>query len=175
MDNQIEIHWLWWLVAAIALGVVEVLTLDLVLLMFAVGATAAIVANLAGASITVQVLVFAATSLVMLVGLRPYLLRNLRRRTPLVETNAPGLVGRGALTLAEVTGRGGLVKLAGEQWSARSHHPGETFPADVEVRVVAIDGATAVVAAPEPTPGAQEPSDQTSATEQTHDEPEDRS
>lgn len=176
MDGQIEIHWLWWLVAAIALGVVEVLTLDLVLLMFAVGAVAAILANLAGASITVQVLVFAATSLVMLVGLRPYLLRNLRRRTPLVETNAAGLVGRGALTLAEVTGRGGLVKLAGEQWSARSRDPGETFPADVEVRVVAIDGATAVVASAEPASGTHEPSDDAPATEQTQpDEPEDRS
>lgn len=143
--DQIEIHWLWWLVAAVALGVVEVLTLDLVLLMFAVGAVAALVSSMLGADVTGQVLTFAVTSLVMLVGLRPYLLRNLRSRTPLVETNAAGLVGRVALTLGEVTERGGLVKLAGEQWSARSEHPGQVFGPDVDVRVVRIDGATAVV------------------------------
>ncbi|NCT89882.1 NfeD family protein [Cellulomonas sp. APG4] len=164
-------HWLWWLVAAIVLGVIEVLTLDLVLLMFAVGATAAIVANVAGASVTVQVLAFAATSLVMLVGLRPYLLRNLRRRTPLVETNAAGLVGRAALTLSEVTARGGLVKLAGEEWSARTTPGAAAIPADVEARVLRIDGATAVVGPLEP----DEPPASTPHVPTPPDDPEDRS
>lgn len=59
--DQIEIHWVWWVIAAVALGVLEVLTLDLVLLMFAVGAVAALVASTLGADITVQVLTFAVT------------------------------------------------------------------------------------------------------------------
>ncbi|MBO1750220.1 NfeD family protein [Actinotalea sp. BY-33] len=173
-------HWVWWLVAAVALGVVEVLTLDLVLLMFAVGALAAVGANLLGASIAVQVLVFTATSLVMLLGLRPYLLRNLRRRTPLIETNAAGLVGRIALTLSEVTSRGGSIKLAGEQWTARTGRLGETLAADVEARVTAIDGATAVVTgldtappAQDEDPGAADPAHPDGTT--TPDHPEDRS
>ncbi|WP_260459341.1 NfeD family protein [Actinotalea ferrariae] len=144
--DQIEIHWVWWLIAAVALGVLEVLTLDLVLLMFAVGAVSAILASALGASVTVQVLTFAATSTFMLVVLRPYLLRNLRRTTPLVETNAAAHVGRPALTMTEVTSRSGLVKLAGEQWSARTADAGLVIPPDTDVRVVRIDGATAVVA-----------------------------
>ncbi|MDT0164970.1 NfeD family protein [Actinotalea sp. AC32] len=143
--DQIEIHWVWWVVAAVALGVLEVLTLDLVLLMFAAGATAALVASLLGANITVQVLVFAGVSTFMLVVLRPFLLRNLRRSAPLVETNTAAHVGRTALTLTEVTDRSGLIKLVGEQWSARSSQTGVVHPADVTVRVVRIDGATAVV------------------------------
>ncbi|WP_250444998.1 NfeD family protein [Actinotalea sp. C106] len=177
--DQIEIHWVWWLIAAVALGVVEVLTLDLVLLMFAMGALAAIGANLLDASITVQVLVFVATSLVMLLGLRPYLLRNLRRRTPLVETNAAGLVGRLALTLSEVTSRGGSVKLAGEQWTARTGRSDEILEADVEARVTAIDGATAVVTGLETPPiqhddvGGADPARPDGTTPPHH--PEDRS
>lgn len=143
--DQIEIHWVWWVIAAVALGVLEILTLDLVLLMFAAGAVAALVASALGGDIVVQVLTFAATSTVMLVFLRPYLLRNLRSRTPLVETNAAANVGRTALTLSEVTDRGGLVKLAGEQWSARTDVGGLVLAADTTVRVVRIDGATAVV------------------------------
>lgn len=143
--DQFEIHWVWWVIVAVALGVLEILTLDLVLLMFATGALAALVASALGGDIVVQVLTFAVTSTVMLVFLRPYLLRNLRRRTPLVETNAAANVGRTALTLSEVTDRGGLVKLAGEQWSARTDVAGLVLPDDTTVRVVRIDGATAVV------------------------------
>lgn len=150
--DQIEIHWVWWLIAAVVLGVVEVLTLDLVLLMFSVGALAAILASLLGADITGQVLTFILTSVVMLVFLRPYLLRNLRRRMPVAETNAAAHVGRDALTLSEVTDRGGLVKLSGEEWSARTAEPGVVIPPDVRVRVVMIDGATAVVAPLDPDP-----------------------
>jgi membrane protein implicated in regulation of membrane protease activity len=41
--------------------------------------------------------------------------------------------------------RGGLVKLAGEQWSARTDDAALVLPADADVRVLRIDGATAVV------------------------------
>ena len=143
--DQIEIHWLWWLVAAIGLGVFEVLTLDLVLLMLAGGAVAALVASALGAGVTVQVLSFAFTSVVMLVFIRPYLLRNVRKRIPLVETNTAAHVGRQAVTMSVVTDRAGLVKLAGEEWSARTAAPELTFPPDTVVRVVSIDGATAIV------------------------------
>ncbi len=155
--DQIEIHWLWWLVAAVALGVFEVLTLDLVLLMLAGGAVAALIASALGAGVTVQVLSFAATSVVMLVFLRPFLLRNIRKRLPLEETNAAAHVGRQAVTMSEVTERSGLVKLAGEDWSARTDLPELTFPPDVAVRVLRIDGATAIVGpldATNPTAGA---------------------
>jgi membrane protein implicated in regulation of membrane protease activity len=148
MNGEIEIHWVWWLVAAVALGVLEILTLDLVLLMFAVGAFAAIIANLAGGSITVQVLAFAITSTVMLVVLRPFLLRNLRRRTPVVETNAAAHVGRPAVVLSEVTARSGLVKLAGEEWTARSAAAEATYAVGTDVSVVGIDGATALIGPP---------------------------
>ena len=112
--------WLWWIGAALALGILEMLSLDLVLAMFAGGAIAGAIAYLLGAPVPVQFVVAALTSVLLLVTLRPWLLRHLRARMPLVETNAAALVGREAVVVSTVTVEGGRVKLDGEVWSARA-------------------------------------------------------
>jgi len=147
-------EWLWWLGAALLLIAVEMLTLDLVLLMFAGGAVAAGIAAALGAPFPLQVVVLAVVSVVLLVSIRPWLLRHLRSRVPLVETNAAAQVGKPAIVVQDVDIHGGRVKLSGEVWSARSARDGVVFPADTELRVVRIDGATAVVDA---VPGAVRP------------------
>lgn len=144
-------EWIWWLAAGLLLIVIEMIVLDLVLLMFAGGALAATVASALGAPLWGQVLAFAVVSAVLLPSLRPWLLRHLRRRTVLPETNAAGQVGRTAVVVAEVTEHAGRIKLFGEVWTARSAADGTTYPVGTEVRVVRIEGATAVVqAAPAP-------------------------
>jgi membrane protein implicated in regulation of membrane protease activity len=137
-------EWVWWLGAALLLGVVEILTVDLVLIMFAGGALVAAGLALMGAPLWVQIIGFAVTSTLLLVTLRPWLLRHLRKRVPLVETNAAAHVGRVAVAVLPVTDHSGRVKLAGEVWSARTV---DADPIEVgdEVLVVKIDGATAVV------------------------------
>jgi membrane protein implicated in regulation of membrane protease activity len=125
--------------------VIEIVSLDLVLLMFAGGAFAAGIANLLGASLPLQIVVFAAVSVLLLVSIRPWLLRHLRDRVPLIETNAAAQVGRLAMVVQDVDLRGGRVKLSGEVWSARSGRDGVRYDVGTEVRVVAIEGATAVV------------------------------
>jgi membrane protein implicated in regulation of membrane protease activity len=139
------VDWMWWLGAALLLIAIEVMTVDLVLLMFAGGAVAAGIANLLGASLPVQIVLFAVVSVLLLVSLRPWLLRHLRARVPLVETNAAAQVGRPAIAVQDVDVHGGRVKLFGEVWSARAAREGVVFPVGAEVRVVRIDGATAVV------------------------------
>jgi membrane protein implicated in regulation of membrane protease activity len=152
--------WLWWLGAALLLIAIEVVTLDFVLLMFAGGAIAAGIANALGAPLPVQILVFAVVSVLLLVAIRPWLLRHLRTRVPLVETNAAAQVGRLAIVVQDVGVHGGRVKLSGEVWSARAARTGAIFPVGAELRVVQIDGATAVVddaRLPWPPPGAPMP------------------
>ena len=138
-------EWLWWLGAALLLIAIEVVTLDLVLLMFAGGAVAAGIATALGAPFPVQIVVFAVVSVLLLVSIRPWLLRHLRDRVPLVETNAAAQVGRLAMVVQDVDVHGGRVKLSGEVWSARSAREGAVHPVGAELRVVRIDGATAVV------------------------------
>ena len=137
--------WVWWLGAALVLAVVEILSLDLVLIMFAGGALGASLLAALGAPLWLQILTFALSSAALLVVLRPWLLRHLRRRVPLVETNAAALVGRTAVVVSEVTERSGRIKLAGEVWSARTEDGVLTEGQDVQV--LRIDGATAVVTA----------------------------
>ena len=141
--------WVAWLAAAILLVVVEVLTVDLIFLMLAAGALAATVAALLGAPVGIQVLVFAVVSVVLLVAVRPWALRVFRRSVPETLTNVAAHVGRPAVVVMDVSAHAGRVKLAGEVWTARSADPAAVLPVGTSVRVVRIDGATAVV---EPAP-----------------------
>lgn len=137
-------EWVWWLGAALLLGVVEMLTVDLVLVMFAGGAVVGAVLAALGAPLWAQIVGFAVTSGLLLIALRPWLLRHLRTRVPLVETNAAAHPGKVAVVVQPVTEHAGRVKLAGEVWSARTDDRGTIGVGD-EVRVLRIDGATAVV------------------------------
>lgn len=138
-------EWLWWIGAAALLALIEVLSLNLVLIMFAGGALAAAVAALLGASLPVQVVVFLVASIALLSALRPWLLRHLRARTPLVETNIAAQIGKTAVVVAPVSTTDGRVKLNGEVWTARVEDGEGPLPIGVEATVVRIDGATAVV------------------------------
>src|SRR5690242_2288851 len=90
--------WLLWLAVALLAGTIEVLTLDLVFMMFAGGAVAAAVADAFGASLTVEILVFAVTSGLLLLAARPPLLAYLRKVPP-TATGTAALVGTEAEVL----------------------------------------------------------------------------
>ena len=136
--------WLWWLGAVLVLVVVEMLTVDLIFLMLAGGAFAAMVAHLAGAELWVQVLAFAVTSVVLLFAVRPGAKRWMQRHTPTTLTNAEALVGREAVVLHDVSLQGGRIKLAGEVWTARAKD-NVVIREDSTVYVYKIDGAIAIV------------------------------
>lgn len=139
-------QFLWWFMGAMLLGVVEIFTLDLTFAMLATGALAAGGVSLLGAPWWLAMIVFALVSALMFMLLRPHLLSALHKRSPLVETNSDALVGRGARTLDTVTEHDGRVKLNGEVWSARTEDDAPVISEGSEVTVVAIKGATAIVA-----------------------------
>lgn len=138
---------LWWVGAALLFLVVEVVSVSLVLIMFAGGAFAAAAAAALSAPLWLQIIVFAVVSALLLIMLRPWLLRRLKRRMPVIETNAAAIVGQSAVVVADVDSLGGRVKLSGEVWSARTTSKDAEFPIGAEVRVVRIDGATTIVEA----------------------------
>lgn len=136
--------WLVWLAAAVVLGVVEFATLTLVFGLLASSAlVAAVVAGL-GASVPVQLAAFGLTSAVGLLAVRPIARRHLEL-PPLSREGSDALVGRSALVTHEVSATGGLVHLAGEDWTARPYVEDLVIPAGVRVDVFEIDGATALV------------------------------
>ncbi|MDN6795375.1 MAG: NfeD family protein [Propionibacterium sp.] len=135
---------LWWLAAGLVLGIVEVVTVDLIFLMLAIAAVLAAGAAALGVPLVGQVVVFTVAALLLLVLVRPWARRHLARSAPDVRTNAQSLVGREAVALTRLSGVEGRVRLAGETWSARTGDRAEV-PAGTHVRVLSIDGATAVV------------------------------
>ncbi|MDR0504934.1 MAG: NfeD family protein [Bifidobacteriaceae bacterium] len=143
-------QWLVWLGLGIALGLIELLTLDLTFLMLGAGALAAMLSAALGTPWWVQVVVFALASVLMLAAVRPWVLARLRIRgqaAPL--TGAAALVGRSGQAISEVTNNAGQIKLAGEVWSARTGQVGIVLKTGASVLVTEIDGATAVVRAAE--------------------------
>lgn len=135
--------WLIWLIAAGGLAAAETLTLDLVLIMFAGGAAAGAIVAAVGGPFLVQVIVAAAAALALLVGVRPVAQRHLTAIEHRTGTDA--LVGREAIALTEVNGADGRVRLNGGEWTARAFDPERSIPAGTVVRVMQIDGATALV------------------------------
>jgi len=133
-----------WLVAAVVLGVAELLTGTLALGLVAIGAlAAALAAGLDGPAL-VQVAVFAAVSVAGIVLIRPYAMRHLRHR-PGLRTGTAALVGQTGLVLDDVGPHSGRIRIGGEEWSARPYDELSTIPAGSTVDVLQIKGATALV------------------------------
>lgn len=155
-----ETQWLGWVGGALVLGLIEVASLDLVFIMLSTGALAAALAAFLGATFPVQVIVFVVTSAVLLLVARPLALRKLKPAGAEQRTGTAAQVGRTAEVLDTVSARAGLVKLSGEQWTARSADPARTFEIGETVVVVRIDGATALVDTPAVPEHAPQPSPQ---------------
>ncbi|WP_093738024.1 MULTISPECIES: NfeD family protein [unclassified Streptomyces] len=136
--------WVWWLIAAVGLGIPLVITAMPEFGMFAVGAVAGAAAAGLGGGIVAQVVTFVVVSVALLVFVRPIAYRN--RQRPEQRSGVDALRGKQAVVLERVDGgAGGRIKLAGEIWSARALQTGQVFDPGQQVDVVEIDGATAVV------------------------------
>ncbi len=155
MDWLTDNFWLAWLGIALVLAAIEAATVDFVFIMFAGGALAGAVAAGLGASFPIQVVVAVATGILLLFTVRPIVKRQFMDGEMDHQIGASSLVGRSARVLQAVTDSDGRIKLAGETWSARlAAGATSTVGPGEEVRVIAIHGATAIVA-PVPTSDVQ--------------------
>lgn len=136
--------WVLWLTIAVVFAVVEIMVLDLVFLMLAAGAAAALATALVGGEMWLQLVMFAGVSLLMLAAVRPTALKHLRKGPPEQLTNVDKLPGRTAVVLEDTGTDAGLAKLDGETWTARSA-TGEVIPAGREAEVEEVDGATLIL------------------------------
>jgi membrane protein implicated in regulation of membrane protease activity len=137
--------WLLWALAAVALAVGEIATPGLFYLgPIALAACASAVVAAAGGGWVAELIVFAAASGASLGLLRPIARRHVRM--PLaIRTGSDRLVGEKATVVERVDAQGGRVKIGGEVWSARAFDAGQVLEPGLQVEVVQIDGATALV------------------------------
>lgn len=150
MDWLTDSPWLAWVGVALLLGAVEAVTVDFVFLMLAGGALAGAGAAALGGGLTAQVISAVVSASILLVVVRPLLKRHFVSGAIEHDIGMGALVGREAAVVETVDESDGRVKLSGDIWSARTAEGAEPIPVGAPVIVIALRGATAIVA---PVPG----------------------
>ncbi len=149
MDWIVQYAWVVWLVLILLFITIEVLSLEFTFLMLAIGSSVGLIVGLFGVPWWAQLLIGAAASVLLLLLVRPPLLRALRRGEDPTKSNVDALLGTRGQVVQTVSRHGGQVKLAnGELWTAivPTDSPATSLEPGTAVRVLAIEGATAVVA-----------------------------
>src|SRR6187200_3095961 len=137
--------WALWLSLAFLLSIAEIMSLDLVLIMLAVGALAgAGVAVLAPGLWWLQILVAVAVTILMLLLLRPTLLVKVRSM-PGYRSSAAKMVRSSGVATSQIDKSGGEIKVDGQHWSARPYSSDLVIEQGTEIEVFEIDGVIAVV------------------------------
>jgi membrane protein implicated in regulation of membrane protease activity len=137
--------WETWLMIAVALGVLELISTDLILIMLAGGALVGMVVALFGVPVAIQIVVALATALGLLAVLRPSMVHRLHAG-PTLRTGAEALIGQRGFVLEPLSHVSpGRVKIGGEVWTARPYDEDDQIEEGAAVDVVSIKGATAYV------------------------------
>jgi membrane protein implicated in regulation of membrane protease activity len=145
MDWLRDHAWETWLGLTIVLGVAEMFSLDLVLIMLAAGALVGMVAAILDLHIAIQILAASAASVAALAMVRPTMVKRLHGG-PELSLGHGKLVGRQGIVTEDISGlSAGRIKLAGEFWTAEPYDDTTTILAGETVEVLEIRGATAVV------------------------------
>lgn len=136
---------LWiWLGLTVLFLIVEGCTVNLVSIWFAIGGLSAVVTNLLGGQLWLQVLIFLAVSAVMLACLRPLSRKFIKPKV--VPTNVDAMIGSAGFVTEEIDNLAarGQVKLGGMVWTARSTS-GEKISTGCEITVDKIEGVKVFV------------------------------
>ena len=133
-----------WICAAVLFGIFESLTAQLVSVWFVIGAVAALVSSLVGAEFYVQIIVFIAVSVLMLLITRPLVKKKLIVKSE--STNADRCIGKTATVAEDIDNINatGQVKVDGQIWTARSINS-SIIKKGTNVTVEKIDGVKLIV------------------------------
>ena len=133
-----------WLGLAILLGVAELASMDLILLMLAAGALVGMLVSL-GAGFAVSAIAAAIASVACLALVRPQLVKRLHSG-PELSLGHGKLVGKQGVVTERITGLdAGRIRLSGEVWSAKPYDDTLIIEPGSTVEVLEIRGATAYV------------------------------
>jgi membrane protein implicated in regulation of membrane protease activity len=145
MDWLRDHMWESWLALSVVLGVLELLSLDLFLVMLAGGALVGGLTALLGGPVPLQIVLALITAVGLLGVIRPSVVARLHQG-PTLRIGAEALIGKRATVLREVVhGTPGRVKIAGEEWTAEPYDEDDRIEPGAVVDVVQIKGATAYV------------------------------
>ena len=135
---------IFWLVLMILFLVAEGATAAITTVWFAAGALAALLAAFFGAELWLQIALFIAVSVGLLLALRPLLKKYIIPKK--LRTNVDSVIGSQGLVLEPIDNLAGTgrVKIGGMEWSARSES-GESIEVGAIIKVEKIEGVKVFV------------------------------
>ena len=131
--------WMWWLLLAALLAILEIFVPGTVLIWFALGALLAMVAAFVpGLDLTVQLLIFAAGSLAGLALLRPHIMakRDADEDNREVNEFEQHLIGSSGVLVEPIVGGKGRARVGDTTWTVT----GPDLPKKTRIRVTSVDG-----------------------------------
>ena len=124
-------------------AVIEICTLGLTTVWFAIAALAMVFLSLLKIPLSVQILIFLGISAALLIFTRPLAVKKLKMGRE--KTNVDSLVGKQALVLRTITEfEKGEVKVSGQIWSARTENNTE-ITEGTKCEVLRVEGVQLIV------------------------------
>ena len=111
--------WHIWIIISLLFFILEIFTPGFAVACLSIGAIGGAIATLVGWEFKFQLLVFAITSIVALVSVRPLVIKFLKSKKKETLTNTDALIGREAIVTETIQPHiGGRVKIDGDDWKA---------------------------------------------------------
>lgn len=128
--------WLFWLCLFIILAIIELATVNLITIWFALGALASCICSLLTTNFVIQLAVFVIISLLSLILTKPFLKKI--KHKEIIKTNLDRVIGKTGIVSKEITPLiPGEIHVDGKYWTAISDKP---IQKDCLVEIKAIEG-----------------------------------
>lgn len=135
----------YWLILFVFLVIVEICTLQLVSLWFAVGSLVAMIVAILNGSVELQLLIFLVVSFVLLILLKPFKDKFLNKH--LIKTNVDSLIGKTARVTAKIHNKEGFgaAIVNGLEWTAVAKEDEDIIEVGSYVTICDISGVKLIV------------------------------
>ena len=136
-----------WLAMIILFLVIEMITISLVSIWFVGGALAAFIVSYFTGNIWIEVVVFLAVSVLLMVLLRPLARKLSVKQKDQMVSGAKAMIGRQAVVTEEIDNvhARGAVQVNGQYWTAKTELFKDTIPKDTIVDIIDVDGVKLIV------------------------------
>lgn len=137
-------NYIGWLIVFVVFAALELVSVGMTCIWFAVGALAACVTSLFTGNWIIQSIVFIIVTVLFLLFLRPLAVKYVDNKTE--KTNVDSIIGRTAKVVTEIdnVNAKGMVVIDGVEWTARSKDD-RVIPKETLVEVVEVSGVKVIV------------------------------
>ena len=137
-------NYIGWLIVFVVFAGLELVSLGMTCIWFAIGALAACVTSFITDNWIIQAVIFVVVTVVVLVILRPIAVKYINQKAE--KTNVESMEGKVGKVLVEINNINatGKILVDGMEWTARSSD-GQIIKKDALVEVVNIEGVKAIV------------------------------